>query len=299
METDAPRVVLVTAIDVPIPDEESRRVVTALRARGIDARLEAWDDPQVAWDWAPLTIIRSTWNYTEQLDAFLQWLRSTEKKTALRNPGAVVLWNHHKQYLVELADADIAVVPTTLVAPEDDHPSLDGDLVIKPAVSVGAIGTKRITDDPTAASAHLAALLEQGTALVQPYCAEIEQGGERSLIFIDGTLAHTICKRPAAGDFRVHEHFGGTNEAVDVAPADLALAKETLAYITSRFGSEPLLYARVDIVDAAEGPALSELELIEPYLYLRDAPDPLAAQALVVAAIERRARSISAAGSGA
>jgi hypothetical protein len=39
-------------------------------------------------------------------------------------------------------------------------------------------------------------------------------------------------------------------------------------------GHPPLLYARVDLVRLADGaPALIELELTEPYLFLRYAPD--------------------------
>lgn len=280
-------ILLATARDLPIPDTESEGVVAALRARGIDARMEAWDDPSVDWSAASLVVIRSTWNYTEHLEAFLQWVDGVAGQTTLHNPAAIVRWNHHKQYLVEMADAGVPVVPTTLVTTPGDVPDLRGDLILKPAVSVGAIDTIRCEDDPEAARAHLDHVLQRGVALVQPYCASIADAGERSLLYFDGELSHTICKVPASRDFRVHEHFGGKNVHVAPADADRVVADAALRFLETRFGGGALLYARVDVVDGPDGPALSEIELIEPYFYLRDTPSPDAARARLVDAILR------------
>ncbi len=66
---------------------------------------------------------------------------------------------------------------------------------------------------------------------------------------------------------------------------ELALARQTLAYVAERFGEVPL-YGRIDLVADADGdPILMELELIEPNLYLSQAPG---AADRVAAAIVRR-----------
>ena len=33
----------------------------------------AWDDPDVDWSLAPLTVLRSTWNYPQYREAVLDW----------------------------------------------------------------------------------------------------------------------------------------------------------------------------------------------------------------------------------
>ncbi|MFC6677345.1 hypothetical protein ACFQE7_15410 [Nonomuraea ferruginea] len=57
------------------------------------------------------------------------------------------------------------------------------------------------------------------------------------------------------------------------APDQVELAEKVLAAIP-----QPLLYARIDLVRLPGGaPALIELELTEPYLYLRQVPGSAAA----------------------
>ncbi len=54
-------------------------------------------------------------------------------------------------------------------------------------------------------------------------------------------------------------------------PAELALAERLIDEVSARFGTP--LYARVDLVSDADGrPALLELEVIEPELYLAASP---------------------------
>ena len=44
-------------------DVESPLVVEELRACGVEARIEAWDDEGVDWESYDLVVIRSTWGY--------------------------------------------------------------------------------------------------------------------------------------------------------------------------------------------------------------------------------------------
>ena len=102
--------------------------------------------------------------------------------------------------------------------------------------------------------------------------------GEYSLFFFGGKFSHAIVKRPAAGDFRVQEQFGGRETSWDANAAAQTLAAAALAAAPA----SPT-YARVDMVgDAAGKLHIMELELIEPSLFLHHAPDKGAAFGLAV-----------------
>ena len=117
--------------------------------------------------------------------------------------------------------------------------------------------------------------------LVQPFVPELLSEGEWSLLFFGGRYSHAVLKRPARGDFRVQEEFGG-----------LALGGRGLPRRSSRRRSRALeaagqdtLYARVDGVVRAGRLEVMELELVEPSLYLE--PCPGAAERFADALIER------------
>jgi hypothetical protein len=104
---------------------------------------------------------------------------------------------------------------------------------------------------------------------VQPLEPSVLTEGELSLIYFGGEYSHAVRKIPATGDFRVQERHGGdvvghTPTAIqrDVAAAALAVAPC------------PTTYARVDLV-RLDDPAVMELEIIEPELFL--GRDPAAA----------------------
>jgi glutathione synthase/RimK-type ligase-like ATP-grasp enzyme len=138
----------------------------------------------------------------------------------------------------------------------------------------------RLTDlDGEPAERQLAEVLpswrRHGPVLVQPFLAEIVDPGEWSLLFFDGRLSHAVVKRPASGDFRVQSHHGGSSEAREPSPTLVAAAEEVLrvALPLATGAARPTLYARVDIVVVAGRPLLMELEVIEPALFLQQAPN--------------------------
>ena len=106
-----------------------------------------------------------------------------------------------------------------------------------------------------------------GDCLVQPFVPEVQDPGEWSLIFLDGVFSHAVVKRPAAGDFRVQEEFGGTRHPADAPPELVAQAERVLA-----LAGERTLYARVDGVVRGGLFQLLELELVEPSLFLDVVP---------------------------
>lgn len=256
---------------MPAPDPESHLLVDALVERGVRAALVRWDEER---DWAqvPLVVCRTPWDYFARSDEFLHWVRATGAATRLLNPAGLLEWNLHKRYLAELAERGVPVVPTTALGPGSSAAAraaalaTDGDVVIKPAISVGAQRTVRVGAQSDAARDHLAALLRDGDALVQPYLPDVEDG-EVSLVLFAGELSHAVRKVPASGDFRVQEEHGGAVLLHEPTDAERAVARRTLDALPW-----PTTYARIDLVTTPDGPLLMEAELIEPELFLRAVP---------------------------
>jgi glutathione synthase/RimK-type ligase-like ATP-grasp enzyme len=284
----AARLAFVTAADLGHPDDDETPIRAACATAGVDATWEVWDDPAVDWAAYDRVVIRSPWDYHERVDEFLAWSDRVESVARLVNPAAVLRWNSHKRYLLELEAAGVPIVPTELVTGDRRsalHPIADRrgwpDVVVKPAVSGGAKGTTRHVADDPAGERALAALLAEGDALVQPYLPEIEAHGETSVIVLGGVPTHAVSKRPIDGDFRVQVQYGGRDHPVVATSAELALAAAAVD-AAERVG--PVVYARVDCLTVDGSPRLMELEVLEPSLFLHLAP-PAAAAALVAAVL--------------
>lgn len=116
------------------------------------------------------------------------------------------------------------------------------------------------------AAAFLDELLADGDALIQPYVESVDTEGERSLMWIAGGLTHAIRKSP-----RFAGESEGVSGALEVSAEDRAFAGLTLGDFADR-----LLYARIDVMRNGSGDLLlSELELIEPSLFLLQHPPAL------------------------
>jgi glutathione synthase/RimK-type ligase-like ATP-grasp enzyme len=273
------RAVLATAADMPKPDLESHLLVAALEHLGITARIVAWDAP-FDWSTADLVVIRTTWDYYRRLDEFISWADSVEAVTCLVNPASVIRWNAHKSYMVELTACGVPTVPTRIAEKGTRVENLaelfpeTTDIVIKPAVSIGAIGALRgHVDDPTVAL-HLQGLLTGEDVLIQPFMPAVIDTGEVSLLFAGDELSHAVSKRPCPGDYRVQDHHGGTVHPHQPTDAEIAVASAAISRAPATCA-----YARVDLVSGDAQPVVMELELIEPALFLaadRGAPDRFA-----------------------
>ena len=95
------------------------------------------------------------------------------------------------------------------------------------------------------------------------FVASVAAVGEVSLIYFGGAFSHAIRKQPAPGDFRVQDMYGGTVHAHAPSAAEFDLAARALTCLPA-----PTAYARVDLVEFERKPALMEIELIEPELFL-------------------------------
>lgn len=279
------RVALATCSYFPDGDEDDAGIAEAI---GGDVAFAIWDDAAVDWSTYDLVVIRSTWDYQGRRDDYLAWAERLGDR--LVNPYDVVAWNTDKRYLKELAEAGLPVVDTALVEPGEAFvaPAGGGEYVVKPTVSAGSRDTARFT---AAESARAAALVEAihasgRTAMVQPYIASVDARGETATLFFDGTYSHAIHKGPLLkpGAAPTSEVFAPeTIESREASAAERAVAERVLAYATERFG--PLVYARIDLVEDADGaPLLLELELTEPSLFFEGDPGRLSQFASAVRA---------------
>jgi glutathione synthase/RimK-type ligase-like ATP-grasp enzyme len=259
-------------------DDEPLRAGLLSRGAAVDAAV--WDDPGRDWAAYDLVVIRSTWDYVERRDEFVRWAYAVPR---LANSARLVEWNTDKTYLRGLGEAGVPVVPTAWVDTPASLPDLLAErgwerAVVKPAVSAGARDTLLCSPDDPEAQALLDRLASNGTAMVQPYLPSVEEYGERSLLFMDGALTHAVRRNPAL----TTEGFTRYDAArVDPADDELAVARAVFAQLP-----ETPLYARVDVArDASGTPLLMELEVTEPQLFLRFAPE--AAEALAAAVVAR------------
>lgn len=281
----APRIAILT----PDPESENysarwpdvlARLAAPLRAAGLEVEGRSWTGTDLAGFDLVLPLL--AWGYHHGNGHWAERVAGWEADgLALRNPPSVLRWNSDKTYLARLEAKGAPIVPTlyverlTLEALREASDRFGTDrLVAKPQVSAGAWQTIRwspgtpLDDGPS------------GAAMIQPYLRSIETEGEVSLLYFDGRFSHAISKRPQPGDFRVQPEYDGIIARYDPASDERAAADAVLAAV-----DEPLLYARVDLVRGLDGrPALMELELVEPDLYLGYDPDEGAAFAAAVQA---------------
>lgn len=242
-------------------------LVAAFREWGIDARWVVWDDPSI--DWAcDLIVVRSPWDYQRRAAEFLAWADRVERISPLLNGTAIFTWNIDKRYLLDLADR-VPVVPTALL---DDSTLVEGlragltaygAVVLKPRIGAGGVGlvvATSMTDERLEG-------LTAGPWVLQPLIESIRSTGETSVYVFGGRAVSQIDKLPAGDELRVQEVYGGRSRSVPLGERAVGLAEAAVRAAGRVLGAQPS-YARVDMVVHDGVWTLSELELIEPGLYL-------------------------------
>jgi glutathione synthase/RimK-type ligase-like ATP-grasp enzyme len=252
-------------------DEVFGRNSAALTEAGIAVEARSWT---AARDLAGFDLVMPllVWGYVRD---HARWVEAVERwrgdGVKLQNPATALIWNASKTYLGRLADKGAPVVPALYcdrISEEELAEAVErfgtDRLVAKPQVSHGGWQTIRWSPGEPILGGP------EGPAVVQPYLPEIETSGEISLLYFGGRFSHAIRKRPQPGDFRVQPEYRGIITPHAPEADEREAAERVLAAI-----DEDLAYARVDLVRGSGGaPALIEIELIEPDLYL--AFDPLA-----------------------
>jgi glutathione synthase/RimK-type ligase-like ATP-grasp enzyme len=261
--------------ELPAPDAEDFAIAqSAAPSRGVSFEIARWDAPDLAQCGFDAALVRSTWDYADRAEEFLARME-TVAAAGLRvlNPPPALRWNARKTYLEDLAQRGAPTIPTIWAAnaaPDTVARAFEtfeaAEIVVKPQVGAGSRNTIRLRRNAWSDADLIDA--PPGAVMIQPFLHAIETTGETSLFFFGGRLAHTIHKRPAAG--RWYANVDGAVFARGAASAvQVAAAEQVLA-----LAPEGLLYARVDLVEGADGrPRLIELEAIEPYLFLAFAPE--------------------------
>ena len=256
---------------------EQELLKSAFESQGLKVDVTYWDNPSYEWQQTKSVLFRTVWDYFERFDEFWDWLEQVKTKTRLINSYELIKWNIDKHYLRDLKNNGIQVVPTYF-ADRENNISLQEianindwkHIVIKPAISASAFNTYKITNDEIEQREQLFhELLQTHDMLVQPFFPTISELGEASLMVFGGKFTHAILKKAKTGDFRVQDDFGGTVHDYNPTQEEINFAEKVFQSCTST-----PIYGRVDIVwDTNKNLYLSELEIIEPELWIRNRPE--------------------------
>lgn len=261
-----------------VSDNEVRKF---LEKQNIPCQPVAWDDQESHLLEFDLLIIRSTWNYYYSKDEYRKFIQFIDKTNSLiYNPPSAIKWNSNKSYLKVLNGKGIPIIPTLFLDDikdlnESDFAFLanENDFVIKPCISGNARNTHKISRKNINSKKieefknNLSEAPIDGI-MIQPFIRSITKSGEISLIFFADKFSHAVKRIPISKSFCTHENATKLNrpplKAIELAEKALAATYQIL-----NFPPTSLLYARVDILyDETRGYLLSELELLEPELFL-------------------------------
>ncbi|MEK7487126.1 MAG: hypothetical protein AABZ60_22585 [Planctomycetota bacterium] len=256
--------------------QEEQMLQLALENEGLSVIRRSWSRKD--WDWrqAKMAIFRSTWDYANRLQEFLEWLERVSTQTRLVNSLETIRWNLDKHYFLDLEKAGVPTVSTCFVE-KGSRTSLSelvtkknwNSFVFKPAISAGARQTHRGSVNELGSSEKIwASLLNSESMMLQPFQSAIETEGEISLIFMGGEFTHAIRKTPKSGDFRVQDDHGGKVHPYPANAEEIQFGTRAIQAC-----SPQPIYARVDCIRDTTGHlAIMELELLEPELFLRFYP---------------------------
>ncbi len=257
--------------------EDDAHLMDKIRRLGLSVERRAWTDATFDWTTAGMAVFRTTWDYFNRFAEFRDWMAVVERKTRLVNSPELIRWNWDKHYLRDLEQRGVHIPETEFIEPGSRetlkaiHDRLGWDeTVLKPAIAGAARHTYRL--DRWNIVEHepiFAQLVAHEAMLLQPFQTNVLELGELSLVVIGGNYSHAVLKRAKAGDFRVQDDFGGTAVPYIPTSEEIAFAEKAVHACASLPS-----YARADIIRDNHGQlALTELELIEPELWLRHRPE--------------------------
>lgn len=260
----------------PLPGKALQLVCQALEAKGLAADCVPWqemDHQHLAQSKVILPL--AAWDYSESPEAFAQWLNeAVERGVGVLNAPELMQWNMNKRYLLELAKQGVTTIPTRFIKTADpaELKAVLSDcgwdeMVLKPACGQSGNGVQRYSVTALSLPMLPEQSFNQGW-IIQPFMPEIQQVGEVSLCFLWGEYSHAVRRMPATGEWRANSQY---NVAVSLFTPD-ADTITTASNILQQLPSSTA-YARVDGLLTNEGFVLSELELIEPALFLDIVPE--------------------------
>lgn len=256
----------------PEPGAGLLPLVQAFQGRGLRVICRPWQsDEDRDFATAGLILPLCAWDYAQAPGAFRDWIaRIAAAGGRFANAPGLMLWNMDKGYLRDLARAGVAVPPTVLLegygaATLRHRMAAEGwrTAVLKPAIGQSGNGVTLIRADdpadiPPSAARHV----------LQPYLPAIREAGELTMVFVAGRFSHAVLRRPAAGEWRANSRYGVVLEPAVAPPAALAEARLALAALPGTPA-----YARIDGLVGEAGFTVTEVELIEPALFLHLCPE--------------------------
>lgn len=271
---------------------EDRLLQEALERQGLSVIRVDWANEDFDWTTVEIAIFRSTWDYSYQYEAFVNWMDRVKMQTQFLNILPLIRWNMDKHYFQDLIAKGIHL-PPTIYAHRGDNITLkalfdsinSSEAVIKPTVSAGGKHTYRInTENVAEYEAIFQKVIQEEDMMIQPFLKNVMDRGEVSLMVMNGKYTHAVLKIAKPGDFRVQDNWGGTVHHYEPTPEEMRFAEAAVA------ACKPApLYARIDIANDNKGNiTLIELELFEPELWFRFYPK--AADELAIGVVAERKR---------
>jgi glutathione synthase/RimK-type ligase-like ATP-grasp enzyme len=268
--------------DIPNLDElfeEDNLLIRGFEAQGFQASPAVWSDPNIDWNQFDVALIRSTWDYLDASELFLNVLSKIESSSCrLFNPLSAVRWNMDKHYLLDLEKRGAPIIPTYLAS----HVKLGTlhklfvenqwqTVILKPTVGLGGSNTYRVPLDKLENTlTKLRVNQPLSEYLIQPFIENIITEGEWSFIYFNRQLSHVLLKKPAPNDYRVQGIYGGTIQSSEPQPHDLLQAEAVLDRLPL-----DILYARLDFVRVGGQMSVMEVELIEPIFSFNLVPESI------------------------
>lgn len=273
-------------------DVDDRILKKYLENEGAYVNIVSWDDKSYDWNRPDIVIIRSTWDYHERLDEYVEWLKSLKKKKVnVYNDVDIVLNNIYKDKQIKwLKDNNVKIMDSVVLS--NTNKSLDVPektlkktikkylgkyygkkmFVLKPAVSARSYNTYLI--DPfnvnSDENSHIEKNYEKAfkelldkfseRGVILQVFAEGIKAGEYGMVFLNGKFVQAVCKKPG-------KLYGKKEkEGVEKLPDNLLNFAEN---IVKKLPIDKVLIARVDAIIEDGEPTLMELELAEPNIYIR------------------------------
>ncbi len=259
--------------------EEDNLLINGFKAQGFQASPVVWSDPTVDWNQFDIALIRSTWDYLDASEHFLNVLAKIESSSCkLFNPLSAVRWNMDKHYLFDLEKLGVPIIPTYRMS--DVEPGTLHELfaenqwqtvILKPIIGLAGSNIDRVPLDRLENTlANLRADQPLSEYLIQPFIENIITEGEWSFIYFNRQLSHVLLKKPAPNDYRVQGIYGGTIQPSEPQSHDLLQAEAVLAALPL-----DILYARLDFVRMDGQMSVMEVELIEPIFSFNLVPESI------------------------
>ncbi len=257
-----------------------------LAGRGHEVHPDPWNDAAIdTFVGADAVVLRSNWDYHHDVARFAGWLDGLERAGAcVINPLPLVRWSLTKTYLADLRRSGLPVPELCVFSGGDATEVLEWTagrerVVIKPLIGASGHDVRLVGEADVAAT--VAALADDDRRyLAQRFVTDVG-GGEWALVFFGGRFHHAYQRVPAPGEFRVNSQYGGSLRPGVPPPELVSLGEDAVAELPA----DPV-YARIDVIETSDGPALMEVELNEPALGLHLHPNaPIRFADVVVDAI--------------